>query len=588
MRIHWRTFVWHPLFLLLFLLPTSVFASEGNAPRLVFVTIDGLSGRALSNSTHVLSIYEFHKKEAPADGRLRYLHNQAAREFRRALSPYGYYAYTFESSLEQRDGNWYANYKITLGEPATLKKINVTILGEGKNDPSFSSIIEKLPLKVNSPLRHENYEAAKSRLRRHASEHGYYQAHFITHELRIDIASNTADVELVLDTGPRYRFGDIVISAGHLDDDVMRRFIDFKKGDYVAASDLLNLQLGLSDSNYFSRVEVQPLWSEADTEHYVPVHIDYEANKRTHYQAGLGYGTDTGPRIKFEQSRRWVNSRGHRFSSQVQASEVLTSVGASYTFPGVRPQADQYILRVLWTDENTSTVQSERFTYGASWQSQREKVQQIISLDWQDERDHLDGNIRKTQYLIPSAQWTRVQTANRLNVSRGWRLSLTLRGATERMLSDSDFLQALASANYILPLGERMRLLTRAELGTSVTNNFAQVPTSLRFYTGGDRSIRGYAYRSISPRNSLGDVEGARHLMVGSIETDYEFRPNWRFATFVDAGNAFNEITESFKLGIGFGVRWQSPIGPVRIDLASGLSEPGDSIRLHLTIGPDL
>lgn len=579
--------VWFALVTLVMLLPSAIYAQEQEASRL-FVTIEGLNGRALTNSAHLLSIYEYNKKLAPGDGRVRYLHNQARREFRRALSPYGYYLYEFESDLEKRNGDWYAHYKVTLGEPVPVRNINITIHGPGSDDDTFQKVIDNLPLVANTPLHHENYEAAKSRLRRHASERGYYQAEFTTHELRIDIASYTADIELVLETGPRYRFGEIVISPGHLDDDVMRRFIGFKEGDFVAASDLLDLQLGFSDSNYFSRVEVQPLWAEASDDFRVPVNIDYEENKRTHYQAGVGYGTDTGPRLKFEQNRRWVNARGHRFGAQVQASEVLSSIGASYTFPGVRPQADQYILRALWTDENTSSVQSERFTYGASWQSQRESVQQIVSLDWQEERDRLDGNIRKTQYLIPSAQWTRVHTANRLNVSEGWRLSITVRGAAEEMLSDSDFLQTLASAKYVTQLTERVRFLTRAEAGTSITSNFDQVPTSLRFYAGGDRSIRGYAYRSVSPRNALGEVEGARNIVVGSLEVDYEVRPNWRLATFIDSGNTFNDVKESFKIGIGIGFRWQSPIGPVRVDFASGLSDPGDSLRLHLTIGPDL
>lgn len=580
--------VWIALVSIILLVPSTAMAAEKSEPARVYVTIEGLNGRALTNATHLLSIFEHHSKVAPGEGRLRYLHNQARREFRRALSPYGYYRYDYTASLEQRNGNWYANYKIILGEPIPIRNVTITIAGPGHEDATFYTLIDQLPLVTNTPLRHADYETAKSRLRRHASERGYYQAEFSTHELRIDVASYTADIVLVLDTGPRYRYGKIFISPGHLDDDVMRRFIGFKEGDYVSANDLLELQLGFSDSNYFSRVEVQPLWATASDDFSVPVNIEYEQNKRTHYQAGIGYGTDTGPRLKFEQSRRWVNARGHRFSTQVQASEILTSVGASYTFPGVRPQADQYVLRALWTDENTSTVQSERFTYGASWQSQRERVQQIISVDWQDERDRLDGNVRKTQYLIPSAQWTRVHTANRLNVSDGWRLSLTVRGATKELFSDSDFLQTLAYAKYVSQITERVRFITRAEVGTSMTSDFDQVPTSLRFYAGGDRSIRGYAYRSVSPRNDRGEVEGARNIVVGSVETDYEIKPNWRLAAFIDSGNTFNDVSDSFKIGVGVGFRWQSPIGPVRVDFASGLSDPGDSLRLHLTIGPDL
>ncbi|RUO37862.1 outer membrane protein assembly factor [Aliidiomarina taiwanensis] len=579
---------WTVFFAFVLLFASKVYGQEETEISRVFVTIEGLNGRVLTNSALLLRIYEYHSKVAPGDGRVRYLHNQAERDFFRALTPYGYYNYQLNSHLEKRDHDWYATYTVALGDPIPIGNVSIQIKGAGEQDPSFQKLINRLPIRSGAPLLHSDYESAKSQLRRHASERGYYQAAYQTSTLRIDVESYQAHIELILNTGPRYQFGDIRIAPGHLDEDVMRRFIPFEKGDNVSATELINLQLGLSDSDYFSRVEVQPLWTEASDKHQVPVNIEYEPNKRTHYQVGLGYGTDTGARLKFEQNRRWVNTRGHRFNAQLQASEILTNIGTRYVIPGSQPQSDQYILRALWTDEDSSTIRSERFTYGASWQSQRERLQRIYSIDWQDERDYFEGDIRKTQYLMPSAQWTRVETPNRLNVLDGWRLSLTLRGATKQLFSDSDFLQTLASAKYVHSFGSRTRALARIELGTSITSDFDQVPTSLRFFTGGDRSVRGYAYRSISPRNDNNEVEGARNLVVSSLEFDYSFRPNWRVAAFVDAGNAFNDIQESFKVGLGFGFRWQSPIGPVRFDFASGLSDPGDSLRLHLTIGPDL
>lgn len=583
MRIAWTIL----LFLTLLLAPQVFGQEEAEASR-VYVTIEGLNGRVLTNTALLLRIYDYHNKAAPGDGRVRYLHNQARRDFRRALTPFGYYRYEFSSHLEKRHGDWYATYTVVLGDPIPIGDVTIQIHGAGEQDPSFNKVIRELPIHSGTHLLHSGYESAKSQLRRHASERGYYQATYEASELRIDIQSYQAHIKLILDTGPRYQFGTIRIAPGHLDEDVMRRFIPFERGDYVSAAELINLQLGLSDSDYFSRVEVQPLWAEASSDYQVPVNIEYEPNKRTHYQVGVGYGTDTGARLKFEQNRRWVNTRGHRLNGQLQASEILTNLGARYIIPGSRPQSDQYILRALWTDEDSSTIRSERFTYGASWQSQRERLQRIYSIDWQDERDYFEGETRKTQYLIPSAQWTRVETPNRMNVLDGWRLSLTLRGATEQLFSDSDFLQTLASAKYVHSFGSRTRALARVELGTSITSDFDQVPTSLRFFTGGDRSVRGYAYRSISPRNDNNEVEGARNLVVTSLELDYSFQPNWRIAGFIDAGNAFNDIQESFKVGLGFGFRWQSPIGPVRFDFASGLSDPGDSLRLHLTIGPDL
>ncbi|RUO18822.1 autotransporter assembly complex protein TamA [Aliidiomarina haloalkalitolerans] len=557
-------------------------------PPQLFVTIEGVNGREATNVRNLLGIHAYHRQNAPGASRVRFLHNRAERDIFRALTPYGYYRIEVDSSLEQRDGDWHAHYRIQPGQPIPIGQVNIEFRGDAANDPQFTQLRQSLALRSGARLRHSEYEASKSRIRNLAAERGYYQARFVEQELRIDLDRYQADIHLIFDSGPRYRFGEVRISEGHLDEDVMRRFIGFESGDLITSNELLMLQLGMSDSDYFSRVEVQPLWGEADEDFQVPVVVEYEPNQRTFYQTGFGYGTDTGPRISFEQNRRWVNTRGHRYQGLVQLSEIKTNVGASYIIPGQRPQTDQYAIRGAWVDENTSNTRSERLTLGVSWQKQLTRTQRIVALDWLDERDRIDGERRNSEFLLPSVQWSRVHAENRLNVSDGFRLSLTLRGAAESLLSDTDFSQAHLAAKTVIRLSDRVRFLTRGDLGISASEDFSKVPTSLRFYAGGDTSIRGYGYRSIGPRNELGEVLGARHLLVGSVEFDYEFRPNMRWAVFLDSGNAFNDITEPMRTGAGIGYRWQSPIGPIRVDLAHGFSYPGDRIRLHLTIGPDL
>lgn len=554
----------------------------------VNVSIEGVSGRTATNVRNRLSIYAYHQQSAPGASRLRYLHEMAYRDIRSAVTPYGFYQMELDSSLELSDGVWQARYQITLGPAITIANVDIQVTGDGANDSAFPNLVNRLNIRPNAQLLHADYERAKSRLRSLAAERGYYQARFVTQELLIDLDSYTANIRLDLDSGPRYRFGGVTFSEGHLDNDVMERFVNFEEGDYINSNELLNLQLGLSDSDYFSRVEVQPLWQEADDEYRVPVEIDYEPILRTNYQTGIGYGTDTGARLRFDLNRRWVNSRGHRFNSQIQLSEVVSSVAGSYIIPGRRPQTDQYAIRGLWTDENTGNTKSERVSLGVSWQTQLNRTQRILALDWLNERDRLDGERRDSSFLLPSAQWTRVHTENRLNVSDGFRLALTVRGAAESVFSDADFTQATLSGKIVHRISDRWRFLSRGEAGASLSSDFDKIPTSLRFYAGGDTSIRGYSYRSVGPRNDLGEVTGAQHLLTGSLEVDYEFRANWRFAVFVDSGNAFDDISEPMKTGAGFGFRWQSPIGPIRIDLAHAFSDPGDAIRLHLTIGPDL
>jgi len=165
-----------------------------------------------------------------------------------------------------------------------------------------------------------------------------------------------------------------------------------------------------------------------------------------------------------------------------------------------------------------------------------------------------------------------------------------LQGSYEFAISDLSFLQALMGIKWIQTLGERHRLIGRADGGTTLIadEDFPSFPSSLRFYAGGDRSVRGYRRDSIGPEDDEGDNIGGKHLVVASIEYEYRILDNWAVAAFADVGDAFDNETPELRTGVGLGVRWFSPIGPVKVDLASGLDEPGDPIRLHLSVGPEL
>lgn len=583
---------WFPLLIALLCFQPVTLAQDNDEDdeeqsRLV-VEINGVSGQLLTNVRNRLSVYEYNNQPVPGPGRVRYLHRRAEQEILRALAPAGFYRARVDTEFNRENGIWRLTYNITPGPAMQIRHVDIQIEGEASDDDAFVRLQRNLNIQPGQDLHHRNYENAKNRIRSLAAERGYRDARFTTSELQVDLQDYAADIVLHFDSGPRYRFGQVEFSESHLDEDILQRFVHFESGTYISSDELIELQMSLSDSDYFSRVQIQPQWSEASEDYVVPVSIALEPNARTHYRAGIGYGTDTGARVSFEQNRRWVNRRGHRFNSQFQFSQLLSSVGANYIIPGSQPQTDQYILRAGWRDEDTDTTKSELINLGVSWQRQLDRTQRTVSLDWQDERDMFGDEARRTQFLMPGVQWDRIHTPNRLDVREGYRLVFGVRGASEAMLSSTNFTQFNLGGKYVLPFAERFRILTRADFGTTIADDFSRIPTSLRFYAGGDNSIRGYGYRTVGPRDEEGFMLGGRHLMVGSVELDYEFRPNWRIATFWDSGKAFNDISTAFRNGAGFGVRWQSPVGPIRIDLAHGFGPEGNNLRLHLTLGPDL
>jgi translocation and assembly module TamA len=155
-------------------------------------------------------------------------------------------------------------------------------------------------------------------------------------------------------------------------------------------------------------------------------------------------------------------------------------------------------------------------------------------------------------------------------------------------MSDVSLLQGRATLKGIVPAGLGARLIAQLTLGATSTQDFARLPPELRFFAGGDRSVRGYGYQDLGDRDAEGLAIGGRYLATTSFEYEREFRPGWSAATFVDAGDVWSEGRPQLEFGVGAGLRWQSPVGPIRIDVAHGFDEIAGGWQLHLSAGPDL
>jgi translocation and assembly module TamA len=173
-------------------------------------------------------------------------------------------------------------------------------------------------------------------------------------------------------------------------------------------------------------------------------------------------------------------------------------------------------------------------------------------------------------------------------VSDGYRLGIDLRGATESLASDTSFLQLRINSKWIHSFGSKTRVLARSRLGTTSIDELVELPASVRFFAGGDRSVRGYEYESLGPVDADGNVIGGSHLIDASIEFDYLFKDQWSVGAFVDTGSAFNDDDIHWSTGIGVGIRWYSPVGPIRLDFAHPLDDPENDLRVHISLGPDL
>jgi len=571
--------------------PPAVAANQGAQPTpetksKLRVVVQGVSGELRENVDAFLSIRALETEGAPSEARVRWLHAKAKSQIREALIPFGYYRPSVRAELERSDGGWLAAYQIHLGEPVRIRRSSVRLIGEGRTDKAFADAVRQVRLKEGEILVHSQYEEAKTTLQSLAVQRGYFDARFTTNQVTVEPAQNSADVRLVFDTGPRYHFGTVSFEQDFLDSDLLERYQHIEPGTPYLARELVRLQGNLAGSNYFESVAMDASPKKA-REYTIPVVIGLTPSQNNRYEFRVGYGTDTGARASAGYVRRRVNRYGHGFTADLFLSENKSGISSEYSIPGYDPQTDRYLVRAGYVHEDTTSFTSDKTTFGISHQQQRRPWRRTLSLDYQIERSEFDDDANTSKLLMPGVDWVRVSPDDRLRVERGTRLHLNVRGAHEDVLSDVSFLQGRVDAKFVHPFARGGRFLIRTGGGSTLTEDFEEIPATIRFYAGGDRSVRGYKLDSIGPEDSDGNVIGGKHLVFGSAEYEHEIVGAWSAAVFADVGDAF---TDSFKpkVGAGVGVRWNSPVGPVRVDIAHGFQDPGDPVRLHINIGPDL
>ena len=562
-------------------------APKPDAAAKVEVKLTGVSGAVRDNVLASLSIYQQRRHERLSAGRIKVLQQLAETEIRTAMEAFGYYQAKLESDLKQKNGGWIASYHVVPGPPVKVDRIDLSLSGDGANDPDFKRLIDDFPLHRGDSFEHKPYENGKASLQRLAAERGYFDARFTTSRVQIAESRDRAEIELHFDTGRRYHFGRVTYPQTRLSQNLLQRFQPFQQGDPYDAAKLLDFERRLNDSDYFAEVAVRPQREQAAQDE-VPIDTELSMRKRNRYAAGVGYGTDTGPRARLEWQNRYLNRRGHRLGASLKVSPALSSLSSQYDIPLSDPAKDRLAFTGSATYENTKVKESSTLQAGVSHLTTRWGWNETLSLNYQLESFTVGADRYTTGLLIPGGSWSRVWADNPVYTRKGWRLRFDIKGAPPVVLSDVAFIQTRIDGKFIHGLGDRGRVILRGDLGLTTTADFEKLPASLRFFAGGDNSIRGFSYESLGPRDSNDKPVGGRYLAVGSVEYEHQIRDKWSVAGFFDFGNAFNSLSDPVAYGTGVGVRWRSPVGLVRVDLGVGVSDPALPIHLHIVVGPDL
>jgi len=343
----------------------------------------------------------------------------------------------------------------------------------------------------------------------------------------------------------------------------------------------------------------------------VPLYVFVYANKPRDAQIGLGYGTDTGVRATAKIDYNLLNRQGYQAGAETEVSRITKNVSVYASRPWSHPLNDKLDGRLTYEEEvidqgegnfdlSTKTLKAalaRNIRRDNGWNRSYSVRYRLDELETGVDGAALDdlpirftSSSPKQQALLFGYGMNKTDTDNVTNPTRGMRQYYSIEAGADKALSDTDLAIVRAGVSGIYSFGEdkKHQVLGSVNAGYIWADDFYDVPYKLRFFAGGDQSIRGYDYESLSPLEN-GYLTGGQVLAVGSAEYNYEFRPGFRGAFFTDVGNAYDkDFDTETKVGVGVGIRWASPVGMVRVDVAAGVTEDSIPVKLHFFIGSPL
>jgi translocation and assembly module TamA len=562
------------------------------------VTISGIGNAGTdadvrANIEARLSIERYRDRDDLDADTAQRLFNRIDGEVKDALRPFGYYEPMVTAEHRPEGKDWHYAIQVEPGTPVRIRELNIRIEGPGAEDPVFEAVRKQSLMRIGSRLDHRSYDSVKGEMTRAAEANGYLAARLADEDrMVVDPVEHSARINLVLDTGPRYSFGHIEIEQDIIRPGLMQRFLRFREGDPYSVTELLRTRFALDDSLYFSSVDVEPGTPDAETL-TVPIRIT-ATKSRWQLALGGGYGTDTQLRGTLGWTNTRLNDRGHRLRFELKASASTRRVDARYDIPIGDPALERFSVEGINRFEELSDLDTNESTLRPSITRVRGRWQTVTSLSATHTSTDDGASRFSSTLLVPGLVVASVPEGflGESLFTRGFYAEVI--GSHSALGSDADFLRLNLRAERNFNLDYRWHLLLRGELGASVVSDFSDVPGIYRFFAGGDRSVRGFAYNSLSPeepvtRGGITELRktGGRHLVTGSVEIVRDLPLNLGVAAFFDFGNAFNSFKDPLEYAAGVGIRYRLPVVSIGLDVAKPLSSDGN-IRLHLNITPTL
>lgn len=524
---------------------------------------------------------------------------------RQLLATLGYFSPTLTVDLAPAAPGSTATPTITLrvepGPQTQVVEAEVEFAGAPPSDAptrrQHARIRNGWLLPPGQPFTQTGWDNAKNQGLRQLQTRRHPTARIADSRADIDADQQQARLAVTYDPGPLVHFGPLRVEGSQrYDPDGARRLARLPTGAEYDEAQLLDAQLRLASSGYYDAV-----FLTLDTEGTDPLAAPVVAQVREaplqKLVSGVGLSTDSGARLSLDHTHNRLPGIGWRALSKLALDRNTKRLGSEWmALPdegGWRWFSGAQLQRETTGDYE---VNSTRLRAGRSQST--DHIDRNYALQFDTARSQGVNAPPSSAALSAQFGWTGRYFNSPTAPTRGYGVAWELGVGTTLRPQRDPFVRLLARWLHYQPLGRvqtaqgparQSRLAWRAEAGAVLARGGAQLPVTQLFLTGGDTTVRGYGYRAIGARTDNGQLFGGRYLAVGSAEWQ---RPivwkgemtDWESTLFVDAGAVADQPGDLHaRVGVGAGLRWRSPVGPVQADLAWGVQ--AKELRLHLRLG---
>jgi len=536
-----------------------------------------------------LALARWQDDAAMTEPLLRRLVEEARPEIEQALNAEGWFSPRVETTVEVTSAGLVARIKVEPGEPTRVGTVAVRFSGpvaaaDPWDEARRRAVRSAFDLRVGARFTQAAWQAAKQRALATLAAERYAGASIAASEAHIDPETRSARLSVQFESGPPFYIGAVEVSGTRrIPAQIVERFNPLRAGEAWSRERVSTYERRLVESGYFvgASVEIDPDPARAAA---APLRVRVIEGRSQRVSGGIGYSTDVGVRgnLNYSNSNLRLFSQPWRLRSTLRAdSKTQKLEGVLDGPPRANATWDSYGASLERNDIQNEKTLGTRLGYAYNWGLERNPSR--IGLEWRVEQREIAGLPDDNRYAVYLG-WRKTlrDTDDFIDPTRGYLGSIEL-GSALPGLATQNFQRALGTMNFFVPAGRRDDLQFRAQAGYVRASTREGIPSAYVFRTGGDQTVRGYAYESIGVPEA-GAIVGGRYLAVGSAEYIRWLTPDWGAAAFVDAGDAFDDFSaRAFKVGYGLGARWRSPIGPFRIDLAYG--QQAHSLRLHFSAG---